>query len=358
MSTTAYFPKMTLSGSPTEIGLGHGSKLKLQIRAALTYYKSVFNLPDNTIMEHAEHFRKVIAEFSQDYSDEIVAIAKGAQLDPLWIFALNARTEILAINSGFYSASPNAAFANINECTTMCFTKQSILGQTWDWGKPLEELCALMRIESQDGHVIQMLSEPGIIGKIGMNNAGLGVCLNILSIDAKLDGVPIHIMLRAILDCKSAEQAAQVINSASGGKSSNVIVADAKCNSFDTEFAGDDHLWPKPFNDTYVHTNHYLGAPINDLTEPAFADSQARLSTAIDLVDKCPSPTVENMKQILSDRNNADFPIFSPYVSNDFRQNVGTVATFVMDLAKGEMHIRKGNREDAAFDTLFCIDQA
>ncbi len=346
---------MTFSGFPNEIGLEHGTRLKQQIRDALSYYRSIFNLPDNAILQHAEHFRKTITDFNQDYSDEILAIAKGAELDPLWIYAINARTEILAINSGFYSTSPSAISANTNECTTMCFTKQSILGQTWDWGKPLEDICALMQIESQDGHVIQMLSEPGIIGKIGMNNAGLGACLNILSIDSKLDGVPIHVMLRAILDCKSAAQAVEVINFASGGKSSNVIVADAKGNSFDTEFAGDDHLWPKPFNDTYIHTNHYLGAPINDLAEPAFADSQARLSTAIDLVDKCSAPTVENMKQILSDRANTEFPIFSPYVTNDFRKDIGTVATFVMDLPNGEMHIRKGNREDAAFETIKLI---
>ena len=144
----------------------------------------------------------------------------------------------------------------------------------------------------------------------------------------------------------------EIINAASGGKSSNVIVADAKGNSFDTEFAGADHLWPKPFDDTYIHTNHYLGAPINDLAEPAFADSQARLTTAIDLVDRCSAPTVENMKQILSDRSNAQFPIFSPYVTNDFRKDIGTVATFVMDLPKGEMHIRKGNQEDNPFETI------
>ncbi len=36
--------------------------------------------------------------------------------------------------------------------------------------------------EISENHIIQMLTEPGIIGKIGLISHGIGTCLNILMI--------------------------------------------------------------------------------------------------------------------------------------------------------------------------------
>ena len=336
------FRRIKISGTARQRGLAHGEQMRHEITDALVYYKAIFRLSDDVILERAAYFKAVITAFSSEYAEEITAIANGAGQDPLWIFALNARTEILAINGGLFS----------NECTSMCFCETSILGQTWDWGKPLEDLCALMRIERPDGHVIEMLTEPGIIGKIGMNNAGLGVCLNILSINAPLEGLPIHIVLRAILDCRTTHEAAAIIHTAGLGKSSNIIVADAAGDSFDTEFAGDETLSPAKFGDNLVHTNHYLSKPINDLNHPQFFNSQARLNTAITLLDDTDQQTPRAMQQILSDRSHPQYPVYRPYALDDKQQEIGTVATIVMDLPKRQLHIRKGNDENKHFVSI------
>jgi isopenicillin-N N-acyltransferase-like protein len=39
----------------------------------------------------------------------------------------------------------------------------------------------VQKIIRPDGHQLIQLTEPGILGKIGMNSAGVGVCLNILA---------------------------------------------------------------------------------------------------------------------------------------------------------------------------------
>lgn len=62
----------------------------------------------------------------------------------------------------------------------------ALLGQTWDWGRPLENLAVLMQLKISENHTIQMLTEPGIIGKIGLNSHGIGTCLNILWINQPL----------------------------------------------------------------------------------------------------------------------------------------------------------------------------
>ena len=54
------------------------------------------------------------------------------------------------------------------------------------------------------------LCEAGTLAKIGLNDAGLGVCLNLLrsSEDGGHDGTPIHILLRQVLaTCRSVDEA-------------------------------------------------------------------------------------------------------------------------------------------------------
>ena len=87
-----------------------------------------------------------------------------------------------------------------NVCTALCFQPTALLGQNWDWSSQLENLAVLLQIRVSENMTIQMLTEPGIIGKIGMNSQGIAACLNILLLNKPLDGVPIHIVLRSILE--------------------------------------------------------------------------------------------------------------------------------------------------------------
>ncbi len=344
MADAPTFQQINIAGTPHERGFSHGLQLKMQIADALVFYKRIFKLNDEKIRERATHFKQVITQFNPEYADEINAIAEGSEQDPLWIFALNARTEILSVNGGLFT----------NECTSMCFTRARVLGQTWDWAKPLEALCVLMRITRPDGHVVQMLTEPGIIGKIGMNSAGLGVCLNILSINQELDGVPIHVILRAMLDCQSVSEAAQIVKLAGTGKSSNIIVADAHGDGTDIEFAADETVALTAVDGSFVHTNHYLGEPINDLANPVFENSQHRLATAMESVLNAEAHTVDSMKEILSNRADSQHPIYRTYCADEHLGDVGTVATVVMDLSDRQLHIRKGNSPAASFETIAC----
>ena len=338
------FREIEISGDAHQRGVMHGEQLSVEIAEAIAIYGSAFGLSESAVFEQAAHFSQVIADFNADYAAEIDGIAEGSGQDVRWITALNARTEILALK--------NLSTARVasNECTSMCFGAAPVLGQTWDWGQPLEVLCAMFRIERPDGHVIRMMSEPGIIGKIGMNSAGVGVCLNILTlVGYRLGGVPIHVMLRAILDCTSTAEAAAMIDSAAAGKSRNGIVADKTGDCFDREFAGPETMLPDRFNGNLIHTNHYLSREINGHDDPLFFNSRTRMARAMNRVSAAEEPTASAMIDILSDRTDNPFPIFREYLPDEEFGAVGTVATIVMDLAAGEMHVRKGSDPETGF---------
>jgi isopenicillin-N N-acyltransferase-like protein len=332
------FPLITISGEPFERGRQHGEQLSVEIANAIDFYRSIFDLPESEILQHADFFRKLINDFEPDYCEEINGIAQGAGVDPLWIVALNARTEIL---------SHKAAVSN--ECTSVYFPEPSILGQNWDWGRALEPLTVLMKIVQKGGHIILMLTEPGIIGKIGMNNSGLGVCLNILTLGKVLDGLPVHIILRAILDCKTLDQVDSLMAQHGTGKASNIIVADANGNGFDMEFCGDDSYRLTPEQDYLLHTNHYLGKPINSEQDPDFASSYTRFNRATKFLSDTKERSSTAMRELLSDETDSALPIYREYLADDSVHELGTICTIIMVLEQQKMHVRKGKGPGAKF---------
>ena len=332
------FPLLTITGNALTRGRQHGEILREEIAQSINFYHSIFKLRDEEIFRHARFFAKLIEDFNPVYYDEINGIAEGAAVECEWIYALNARTEILSHSKQVFQ-----------ECTSVYFPQRSILGQNWDWGKALEPLTVLMNIVRADGHVISMITEPGIIGKIGMNNAGLGVCLNILTLGKVLDGLPVHIILRAILDCTSINQVNALLARFSEGKASNIIVADAKGNGFDIEFCGDHHHRIEPDSDALIHTNHYLAENINSPQDEYFYSSFTRYQTASQFLAEDRSRNVETMCQLLSDESDQAFPIFRDFVPDESVHELGTVCSIVMDLETQKIRVRKGKSTDTEF---------
>ena len=63
------------------------------------------------------------------------------------------------------------------------------------------------------------------------------------------------------------------------------------------------------------------------------------------------------MKKILSDRSDRAYPIWRTYEPDTNLQEVGTVATIIMDLKAQKLHIRKGNIKYLEKDSDRTIDQ-
>jgi len=341
------FPELTISGTPDERGNAHGEALSSEIESTIDFYASIFKKSSVEIFDRAKHFRRVIRDYNPAYCEEIEGIAAGAKIrEPLWIYALNSRSEILALD----------ASVGVNECTALWFQSTALLGQTWDWGRRLEQLAVLLQIRISEDQTIQMLTEPGIIGKIGMNSHGIGTCLNILRINKPLNGVPIHIVLRAVLESKTIEEAKMAIQKSGEGKASNILFGDREGNCYNIEFAGDESFLTQSRAQFMIHTNHYLARPINP-DEGRFCNSYARFRAANDKASSLDNFTIDEMKTILADRSDREHPICCAYEPDADIQEAGTVATIVMDLKADQLHIRKGNIKEHNKESGSMVDQ-
>ena len=332
--TREILPVIKLEGSPEQIGLAHGQILRDRIHDCFAFYtRQLFKNPNFDFEKHGRLYLEAIGNFSPAFETEIRALARGAGMEPWQIAVLNARSEI------FLQAS--AEF--IHQCTSLYFEEQKLLGQTWDWMSSCEDFMVLLDITLENGLRILTLSEAGIIGKIGFNSKGLGVCLNILFGKKPVDGVPIHILLRSVLESQSLEEARRTLNQASFGCYSNMLIGDASGGWFDYEFAGKSLKEAFYSSKPPAHTNHYLASGEMNEDTPHLDNSVKRFDKARQLSGLCEEQTVEAMKKILTDPQGGEDAICKRHTPFFEGLEHGTICSLVMDLPKREMHITHGS---------------
>jgi isopenicillin-N N-acyltransferase-like protein len=328
MDNSRLFPELVMSGDARSRGVIHGEQLREEIAETLDYYRGLFGLSSEALRQEAVHFSGIIRAFSEEYAVEIDAIAAAANIEPLYIYALNSRSEI-------YNN------ASIGECTAVYNQPENLLAQNWDWSQPLENLVVLARLEYGDNHRVCMLTEPGIIGKIGMNNRGIGACLNILKQADSISGLPVHVFLRAVLDCRNFHEVVSLLDLVNVGKASHVLFADAVGNGLGVEFAGLRSSRLEPVDGLLLHTNHYL-APDFAAEPDAFPTTHERLARAGEMLAE--RRDGEGIRDMLCDQSRGEASIcrpYSPSASAGFG-DVGTVFTVLMHLSEGRMEIRRG----------------
>ncbi|MCC5619959.1 C45 family peptidase [Nostoc sp. CHAB 5715] len=340
----AKLPLVRLSGSPEAIGAAHGSLLRSRIEKAIAVYR--FKLfpdwSDSALKATSLAFFQRIQDFSLPYAIELKAIASHSGRELWEIAMLISRTEILR------STAPN-------ECTAVYF-KQGILGQNWDWVADFENLAVIFDITREDGHRFLAMGEPGFV-KIGCNTSGIGVCLNILKCDAHTGGIPVHVLLRRVLDSTDIKEAYQAIAKAERATMSNILIANEAGEYKNLELAGsslfDLSQDEVEVNNIVVHTNGYLTHELETIPNPdETASSAVRLSTAKTLVLNSRTQDEAEMLAILLNQQGA-LPICRRSEQNPLNNiSYGTVATLVMNLKKKIFIFSQGNPLEKTFSFI------
>ncbi|KAF9260365.1 AAT-domain-containing protein [Marasmius fiardii PR-910] len=258
-------PQIELRGTPHEVGTQHGKRLLRQIRGQIQVYEAMFQRTSNltwaAVRDISKEYRETILRLTPDIYAEMEGIAEGAGLDILDIVALNTRSEIAL---GLFS----------DGCTSLGWklpaTGEVFLAQNWDWTPRVQENLAMVSIEQPGLPKIHMVTEAGIVGKIGFNSASVGVCLNAIRAhptDAKK--LPIHVALRLCLQSTSIQGAIHRLESLGGISSSQHILIADPTGSMGLELSplGNAYLSPNEHG-LVAHTNHFLSNRPVGLQEP------------------------------------------------------------------------------------------
>lgn len=389
------------AASAFERGQIYGSQAESRIQHSVGTYARLFaacGIDWASACERAMRFEGVIAQVDADLMVELRGMAQGSGQSLGSLMALNCRTEILP--STFLAEAPNvqnAAQAALaanraaglpdwleqaawdsalrdGECTAMGVsgaasqTGQAWLAQNWDWMGRQREALVLLHTQGPSGQSITTLTEAGMLAKIGINQSGFALGLNILRSvrDGSRLGVPVHVLLRHLLDCRSVAQVRerlQVLQSYLGlgfGAASNVPCADAlgQVACFEVSPAG----WAEvlPTRGVVVHTNHFVCESLlaeQAPTGPGLS-SHNRLGTAHQHALQTPIGQAE-LTQFLRDESDGFLSICrSPDPSVPPESRVESVAGIIMQTQPPAMWVACDVPSRVAFEAVPLARQA
>ena len=239
--------------------------------ATVATYRRLLRETAGDLAPHGERVAAALQGRWPELIEELEGIAGGAGQDPLELLAINARTELLA---------PQAAAAECSVIGRVTGARVE-LAQTWDWHPDLAAARVIVTTAPPGAPWLATVTEAGILAKIGLNQRGVACALNFLSCsaDGGLDGVPIHVLLRVLLqECGTAAEALALLLGAQVSASSCVTVAvreAAGAALFAVELSpgGPAVAWPDD-GGLLLHTNHFLRPPpLGQDTEPAMHPS-------------------------------------------------------------------------------------
>ncbi|WP_435609953.1 C45 family autoproteolytic acyltransferase/hydolase [Pseudomonas knackmussii] len=289
---------------PYQRGRQIGEQWAAQIGRSLDLYLAFFpklGIPNVQVRNIGEASLAALDAWCPALAREIEGLAEGVQR-PLWqLAALNARTEILAV----MPAQPVEG-----ECSTSVYAPAGAAAplslQTWDWHDSLVPHGLLLQFVGATGLTAKLFTEFGMLGKIGVNSAGLGLHFNILhhASDNGDAGVPVHAIARRVLEeARSVEEAIALARSARVSASTVLTAftqADGKPRAASIEMSPAHVGVVLPGDDGWLlHTNHFLDP---DLVR---GERTADVSTTYARLDHLKAMTPEMVRTELVERADA-----------------------------------------------------
>jgi len=342
-----FFPMIELKGSAYEIGFQHGKVLTGEIRANLKLYFEMVNgftgMDPDLCLTRAGKFQEVIREHAPELLEEMQGMAAGADVSLDEILFLNARTELV-------SRKPSAETQS-GECTAIGLTgertpgAQTIIAQNWDWHERICATSAVFVLEPADAPKAVFLAEAGQVAKIGLNQYGVGVALNILMTGEMAYGLPVHVLLRMVLGARNTAEAVSLIKDSPRGGTSHFLIGDDSGDVKGLELTPDAVAELRPENGAVIHTNHYCDPALaeKDVGRLLMIDSTARLERAVSLIGRRNRWDVQSLSEFFRDHDGHPASICRHVNrSNPEFLHMRTVASIIMDVAARKMFVTHG----------------
>lgn len=308
--------EIALTGSGYELGLQHGKLLKKEIAEIVTKWKENTKAQlgkdaDQVLKEFFQyaHFDDAIKKWTPDLYEEVKGIAAGSGqafndimvlnlLDEFWVYE-NKLANHHCSGIGVPAINGNAAY----------------IAQNMDIESYTDGYQILLRLSKTDKRPEQfILTHPGVIALNGMNETGIGACMNtLMQLKASSTGLPVAFIVRKIINTTNKEELLQFIQTVPHASGQNYIIG-IRNEVYDFEASANKvvRFDPKNANGSIYHTNHPLA---NDDVKEWFAfnttnsNSHVRLSAVQRRVKDISTVDDGIIKDALRSKDDKDNPV-------------------------------------------------
>ena len=345
---SSHYPVLRHAGGPYDLGLAHGRALADEIRANLDLYEmfiqGLTGKDRQRCLALAAGYQPVLEDLCPHLVEEMRGIAAGAGISLTEVLLINARTEVTAMDADPETAHPA-------ECTALGLAGERtvdgrpLMAQNWDWHKRLLRGSAVFVLTPENGPRIATLAEAGQVGKIGVNEHGVGVLINILLAGQPALGLPVHVLMRLVLEQQDAAAAAALVKKGPNASANHLMVGDPQGFILGLEITA-DRVEEIPLADGQVlHTNHYRHPDLapQDLGRLLFADSTPRYDRARKKLAERRQWDAAGIREIL--RNHEDGPAsICRHVDEALPEHmhIMTTGSIILEPAERRMHVSRG----------------
>ncbi len=273
---------VTFSGSGYALGVQHGKTLKKEIGEVVKAWKENTtaqlgkdaNVVLKEFFEYAK-FDEAIKKWTPELYEEIEGIAEGSGqklndilvlnlLDEFWVYIVDLQINHHCSGLGVPARNGNPGY----------------ISQNMDLENYTDGFQVLMRLEKTKARPEQLiLTHPGLIALNGMNEEGIGVCVNtIMQLKASSKGLPVAFVIRRIINSTEKEELLSFIQTIDHASGQNYIIG-IRGEVFDFEASANKVVQFKPENKngTVYHTNHPIA---NDDIKKGFEKFNPNLKEA------------------------------------------------------------------------------
>ncbi|PWK17718.1 C45 family autoproteolytic acyltransferase/hydolase [Xanthomarina spongicola] len=256
---------ITLSGSGYDLGLQHGKQLKEEIGDIISAWKkntsnALKKDADLVVAEFFEYanFDEAIKKWTPDLYEEVKGIADGSEQNFNDVFVLNLLDEFWVYLDNLYN----------HHCSSLGVPARNgnpgYISQNMDLENYTDGFQVLMRLKRIENRPEQLiLTHPGLIALNGMNEDGIGVCVNtLMELNASASGLPVAFVVRRIINTTDKEDLLSFIQTVNHASGQNYILG-IKGEVYDFEASANKVVRYNPLNEngTVYHTNHPI---VND----------------------------------------------------------------------------------------------
>lgn len=274
--------EFTFTGSAYNLGLQHGEALKEEIGSLVEVWKiqTLFALgkdADVVIQEFFDYadFIPAINKWTPDLLEEIRGIADGSGQHFNDIFILNLLDEFWVYIDDL----------NNHHCSAMGVSANNghpgYISQNMDLENYTDGYQILIRLKQNENSPEQLiLSYPGLIALNGLNENGVGVCVNtLMQLKAASTGLPVAFVIRKILSLTKKEEILSFVQNVDHASGQNYLIG-IRGDIYDFEASATQVVRYNPKNDngSIYHTNHPV---VNDDMKPWYSNFHPKNNEAL-----------------------------------------------------------------------------
>ena len=347
---------LVLEGRPFDRGVMHGRALRKEILEVVDVWKTdmekqIRTDPDPYIDKFIDHtsYLPAIEKYTPGLLEEVRGIAEGSGLDFNTMYAFQLLDEFLY----------NREDIHLEHCSTIGLNKMgrqpACLAQNWDIGAHMHGFQTTLHVKNERSEIESFVfSYAGFIAAFGMNNKGVGICVNSMpELNYAREGLPVAFVVRGVLEKSSQQEAVEFLYEIEHASPQNYLIGgpvkivDLECSANKvTPFVN------REGSEVVYHTNHAL---INDDYHPKhlrfleekgeealkgdnshtrFAALEKRLNVASEDI------TFDTIRAALSSRDSEEHPVCMHYKEGAPLFNLGS--TLMVLSEDPEFHIAFG----------------